>query len=86
MDRNERFKSGKNLLNEKNMRLNYSSFVYLLQPLAQEEGKLKALGETVGPRIYEAMHYYRENKSNTKRCLSFQDAAQFVATTVGRSI
>ena len=82
MDKNDRFKNTKSLLNEKNMKLNYSTFVYMLLPLAQEEGKIKSLGESVGPRIYEAMHYYRENKSN-KRCLSFQDAASFVATTVG---
>lgn len=39
------------------------------------------LGENVGPRVYESMHYFRENKFN-KRCLTPLDAAKFIVNSV----
>lgn len=69
-------------------RVNSSTFVYLLIEYYLSEmgnsdyNKMKALGEQLGPRIYEALHYSKENKYSYKRFLTPLESIKFIAMAV----
>jgi hypothetical protein len=77
----------KSIFAEKNARISHSTFVYLLMEYAAKEAggndeKVKQLGEQIGPRVYESLHYFQPGKWGSKRCLNVEDAAKFIAQPV----
>lgn len=81
----------KQLLPEKgdksSSRVLHSTFVYLLTEYYQSElcnkepSKMKALGEQLGPRVYEALHYSKDNKYN-KRFVTPMESIKFLSSSV----
>jgi hypothetical protein len=78
----------KSIFQEKNSsKINYSTFVYLVNEYASKEcpgnpdiksQKIKELGESIGPRLAEAIHYYKENKVS-KRSLCALDEIKLLS-------
>lgn len=70
-------------------RVNNSTFVYLLTEYylselgCSDNQKMKELGEQLGPRIYEALHYSKENKYSLRRFLTPLESIKFIAMAVG---
>lgn len=76
----------KNLFAEKGSKVNSSTLIYLLNSFYTKEAgmapeRMKKMGEQIGPRIYESMQYFKDNRT-TKRCLQPEEACKFLASSV----
>ena len=76
----------KNFFSEKSSRVSTSTLIHMLNTYYLKETgadieKMKRMGEQMGPRIYESMQYFKENKFS-KRCKDPEEAMRFIGTTV----
>lgn len=71
-------------------KVNFSTWIYLINEYVNYCSNLKKnsyesifkLGEQVGPRIFEAEHFYKEKNQNSKRIIKNIDILRYITQTV----